>query len=568
LGFFIRELAKQTREFPRIQRQRREKKDTVDAAAGAATLLDLLAKCLPLSLNPHRETRSTFVADRFSKKEPAAVERAILLMGNVFMQRGIFRSCGLLIGATLCILIGAFSVVAQEPARTQEGVITTFAPIVEKVAPSVVTVFTTQTVSRGLVPFPFSDDTLRQFFGGQLPQRQGKQTLQGLGSGVIVSPDGYILTANHVVSGAEEIMVGLGTELRKYKAKKVGTDPGTDVALLKIDEKNLPAIMFANSEKARAGDVVLAVGNPFGLRQTVTMGIISAIGRGGMGIVDYENFIQTDAAINMGNSGGALVNIKGELLGINTAIFSRSGGNQGVGFAIPANLARDVMQSLREKGRVVRGYIGASVQTLTPELAEAMKLKGQPTGALVGEVAPKTPSEKAGMKTGDVITAVNGKKISDARELRLMIGSMAPGSKAQIQVNREGQTRTFDVELAEMPAGVTAEGGPEASPEESAQPEKTTVFGGVAIADITDDVRSALNLPKDVQGAVIAEIDADSPAGKAGLREGDVIQEVNKLPVKNAKDLVAISKKLKANEKILLRVYSQGRSGYVALEPK
>ncbi|HJX80742.1 MAG TPA: PDZ domain-containing protein, partial [Candidatus Udaeobacter sp.] len=318
---------------------------------------------------------------------------------------------------------------------------------------------------------------------------------------------------------------------------------------------------------ARAGDIVLAVGNPFGLRQTVTMGIISAVGRGGMGIVDYENFIQTDAAINMGNSGGALVDIKGELLGINTAIFSRSGGNQGVGFAIPANLARDVMQSLREKGRVVRGYIGASVQPLTPELAEAMKLKAQPTGALVGEVAPKSPSEKAGIKTGDVITAVNGKKVSDARELRLMIGSMAPGTKVQIEVNREGQKKMFGVELAEMPAGAIEE-GPEASPEESAQPEKTTVFGGVAVADITDDIRTALNLPKDVQGAVIAEIDADSPAGKAGLREGDVIQEVNKQPVKNAKDLVVISKKLKANEKILLRVYSQGRSGYVALEPK
>jgi serine protease Do len=483
------------------------------------------------------------------------------------MQRGIFRSFGLLIGAILCVSTSASSPAAQETAPMQPGVITSFAPIVEKVAPSVVTVFTTQTVSRGVTTFPFSDDALRQFFGGQLPQRQGKQTLQGLGSGVIVSPDGYILTANHVVSGAEEIMVGLGTELRKYKAKKVGTDSGTDVALLKIDEKNLPAITFADSEKARAGDIVLAVGNPFGLRQTVTMGIISAVSRGGMGIVDYENFIQTDAAINMGNSGGALVDIKGELLGINTAIFSRSGGNQGVGFAIPANLARDVMQSLREKGRVVRGYIGASVQTLTPELAEAMKLKGQPTGALVGEVAPKTPSEKTGMKTGDVITAVNGKKISDARELRLMIGSMAPGSKAQIEVNREGQTKMFDVALAEMPAGATEE-GPETSPEESAQPEKTTVFGGVAVADVTDDVRSALNLPKDVQGAVIAEIDADSSAGKAGLREGDVIQEVNKQPVKNARDLVAISKKLKANEKILLRVYSQGRSGYVALEPK
>jgi len=483
------------------------------------------------------------------------------------MQRRIVRSCALLFVIMLCLAPGAFSGAAQEPAQTQQGVITTFAPIVEKVAPSVVTVFTTQTVSRGLTSFPFSDDTLRQFFGGQSPQRQGKQTLQGLGSGVIISPDGYILTANHVVSGADEIMVGLGTDLRKYKAKKVGTDPGTDVALLKIDEKNLPAITFANSDKARAGDIVLAIGNPFGLRQTVTMGIISAVGRGGIGIVDYENFIQTDAAINMGNSGGALVDTEGRLLGINTAIFSRSGGNQGVGFAIPANLAREVMQSLREKGRVVRGYIGASVQTLTPELAEAMKLKGQPTGALVGEVTPKSPSEKAGMKTGDVITFVNGKKISDSREVRLMIGSMAPGTKVQIEVNREGQSKNINVELAEMPAG-EAEEGAETTPEESAQPEKATVFGGVAVADVTDDIRNALNLSKDIKGAVIAEIDADSPAAKAGLREGDVIQEVNKQPVRNAKDLVAISKKLKPNEKILIRVWSQGRSGFVALEPK
>jgi serine protease Do len=484
------------------------------------------------------------------------------------MQREIFRRRALLsIGTIACVHLRAFSAAPQEPSPTQHGLITTFAPIVEKVAPSVVTVFTTQTISRGQTAFPFGDDTLRQFFGGQLPQRQGKQTLQGLGSGVIVSPDGYILTANHVVSGAEEIMVGLGIDPRKYKARKIGTDPGTDVALLKIDEKNLPAITFADSEKARAGDIVLAIGNPFGLRQTVTMGIISAIGRGGIGIVDYENFIQTDAAINMGNSGGALVDAEGRLLGINTAIFSRTGGNQGIGFAIPANLARDVMQSLREKGRVVRGYIGAAVQTLTPELAEAMKLKGQPAGALVSEVTPKSPSEKAGMKTGDVITVVNGKKVSDSRELRLMIGSMSPGTNVQLEVNREGQKKAFNVELTEMPAGVTEEGA-EASPEESAQTEKATVFGGVAVADITDDIRSALNLSKDIKGAVIAEIDSESPGAKAGLREGDVIQEVNKQPVKNAKDLVAISKKLKPNEKILIRVWSQGRSGFVALEPK
>jgi serine protease Do len=226
-----------------------------------------------------------------------------------------------------------------------------------------------------------------------------------------------------------------------------------------------------------------------------------------------------------------------------------------------------VMQSLREKGRVVRGYIGTSVQTLTPEIADAMKLKGQPTGALVSEVEPNAPAAKAGIKTGDVITAVNGKKVNDPRELRLMIGSMAPGTKAHLEVNRESQTKTFDVQLGEMPPSA-AEEGTETSTEETAQPEKTTVFGVVAVTNITDDIRTALNLPKEVQGAVIADIDAESPAAKAGLREGDVIQEVNKQPVKNAKDLLAISKKLKPNDKILIRVYSQGRSGYIALEPK
>jgi hypothetical protein len=240
-------------------------------------------------LRSRRGDRSIFVANRICKKGPSTVERSILLKGENVMQSGIFRFLRLSIRTILCVSASVFSTAAQEAPPLQPGVITSFAPIVEKVAPSVVTVFTTQTVSRTQVPFPFSDDALRQLFGGQRPQRQGKQTLQGLGSGVIVSADGYILTANHVVSGAEEIMIGLGTELRKYKAKKVGTDPGTDVALLKIDEKNLPEITFADSDKARAGDIVLAVGNPFGLRQTVTMGIISAVGRGGVGIVDYEN---------------------------------------------------------------------------------------------------------------------------------------------------------------------------------------------------------------------------------------------------------------------------------------
>jgi serine protease Do len=482
------------------------------------------------------------------------------------MQRTTPRSPLLLpLALLLACLPCSSSVCAPAPAATPPAQLTTFAPIVEKVAPAVVTIFTTERITRQVLPFPFSDPGLQQFFGLQPPQQQGNETLQGLGSGVIISPDGYILTANHVVAGAQEIMVGLGTSLKRYKAKKIGTDPGTDVALLKIDARNLPTIAFADSDKARPGDVVLAIGNPFGLRETVTMGIISAVGRGGMGIVDYENFIQTDAAINMGNSGGALVDTLGRLVGINTAIFSRSGGNQGIGFAVPSNLAREVIKSLREHGRVIRGYIGATVQTLTPNLADAMKLPESTTGALVGQVEPKTPAEKAGIESGDVITAVNGKNVKGARQLRLMIGSIAPGTKVELDVNRGGQKKTFNVELAELPAKLNAPPG--SSRGQNAQPEKTTVLGGLAVADITDNVRSTLKLPDDIHGAVITEIDPDSAAAQAGLRVGDVIQEVNRQPIRNAQDLVDLSRKLKPNEKILMRVWSQGSSGYVALEP-
>lgn len=451
-------------------------------------------------------------------------------------------------------------------AQAQPG-LTTFAPVVEKVAPSVVTIFTTQSVTPNAQQFPFTDPNLRQFFGLPAPHRQGKETMQGLGSGIIVSSDGYILTANHVIDDAQEIMVALGTTLQKYMAKKIGTDPGTDVGLLKIDQANLPAIEFADSDKARAGDIVLAVGNPFGLRQTATMGIISAVGRGGIGMVDYENFIQTDAAINMGNSGGALVDATGKLVGINTAIFSRNGGNQGIGFAVPSNLAREVMQSLRDKGRVIRGYIGVTVQTLTPDLADAFKLKSGMNGALVGEITPNSPAGKAGIKGGDIITAINGKKINDARELRLMIGAMAPGTKIHLDVDRGSETKSFDVDLAEMPMAKNQTAS-ESPTEDNAVPEKSTVLGGVGIVDVTDDVRQTLNLPNDVHGAVIGAIDSDSTAAQAGLRVGDVIQEVNKQPVKNAQDLVAIDKKLKPNEKTLVRVWSHGTSGYIVLDAK
>lgn len=279
------------------------------------------------------------------------------------------------------------------------GLQTTFAPIVEKVAPSVVSIHTSKSVRvpRGL----------RDFFGMPGPG-MGRETQRGLGSGVIVSEDGFILTNRHVIEAADEISVHLADH-REFKAKKIGADPGTDIAVLKIEATGLPLLPFADSDKARVGDIVLAVGNPFGLAQTVTMGIISGLGRGGMGIVDYENFIQTDASINPGNSGGALVDLSGQLVGINTAIFSRNGGNEGIGFAVPSDLAQEVLNSIRKNGRVIRGYLGTVIQPVTPELATAFKLK-ETTGALVADVTPGSPADKAGIEHGDVILSLDGKK--------------------------------------------------------------------------------------------------------------------------------------------------------------
>ena len=319
-----------------------------------------------------------------------------------------------------------------------------YAPIVEKVAPSVVTISTSKLVhgngggggalGNGNGSNPLNDPNFRRFFGipdqdndeGQAAPAPGHRRPKadkddkgtgkghnqplGLGSGVIVSPDGYIITNNHVVDGADDITVTIGNSTHEYTAKKIGVDPGTDVAVIKIDAKDLPAVTFSDSDKLRPGDIVIAVGNPFGLTQSATMGVVSAVGRGNMGIIDYENFIQTDASINMGNSGGALVDYQGRLVGINTAIFSRSGGNQGIGFAVPSNLARTVMESLLKTGKVQRGFLGVGLQPLSDDLVKAFSLPSD-NGALISEVQPGSPAEKAGVKTGDVIVSVDKKKV-------------------------------------------------------------------------------------------------------------------------------------------------------------
>ena len=439
---------------------------------------------------------------------------------------------------------------SQQPEPTAAG-FTSFAPVVKQVSPSVVSIHTSKTVRipRGL----------RDFFGMPGPGA-GREFERGLGSGVIVSEDGFILTNRHVVEAADEISVHL-PDRREFNAKKIGADPGTDIAVLKIEAKGLPVIPFADSDKAQVGDVVLAVGTPFGLTQTVTMGIVSGLGRGGMGIVDYENFIQTDASINPGNSGGALVDMSSRLLGINTAIFSRSGGNQGIGFAVPSNLALEILKSIRQNGRVIRGYLGTVIQPVTPELAVAFQLK-ESTGALVSDVAPGSPAEKAGVQHGDVITSLDGKKVEGPRELRLMIGAMAPGTKAKVKFLREGQEKEVSIELGELPqkeSGIAPNGDSNGG---------ASLFEGVRVTDLDDETRQAIHAPAGVNGALIAEIDPESDAYRAGLRQGFVIEEIDRKPVKSAADATAMTQGTKKGQPVLLRVRAGGQSRYFTMGGK
>ena len=465
----------------------------------------------------------------------------------------ITRALGL--GLLGMIFAGMPALLAQppgsSPAPLTQGGLTTFAPVVDHVEPSVVSIQTSKTVRipRGL----------RDFFGMPGPGA-GMERQRGLGSGVIVSADGYILTNRHVIDAADEISIRLA-DRKEYKARKVGTDPGTDLAVLKIDATALPVIDFADSDKARVGDIVLAVGNPFGLAQTVTMGIVSGLGRGGMGIVDYENFIQTDASINPGNSGGALVDLSGRLLGINTAIYSRSGGNQGIGFAVPSNLAQEVLKSIRQNGRVIRGYLGTVIQPVTPDLAQAFNLK-ETAGALVSDVAGNSPAEKAGLQHGDVITTLNGKKVEGPRELRLMIGALAPGTKVTLKILRNGQEKELQAELGELPQKESSisngdEGGANAS-----------ILEGMRLADLDKDAREELQIPSGVQGAAIVEIDPESAAYQAGLRQGFVIVEIDRQPVKNADDAKRLAEKAKKDTPVLIRAWAQGQSRYFTLGKK
>ena len=389
-------------------------------------------------------------------------------------------------------------------------VLTSYADMLDGIRPAVVSVYSSKTIRQQVHPL------LRQFYG---PGVQGREErLDGLGSGVIISSDGFILTNNHVVAEADEVKVKLNDD-REVIAKVIGADPKTDVAVIKIEGTNLPAATLANSDKLRVGDIVFAIGNPLGVGQTVTMGIVSATSRR-VGILDgvagYEDFIQTDASINKGNSGGALIDAKGRLVGINSAIISNNQGSIGIGFAIPVNLARSILNSLVETGTVSRGYLGVSTKALTPGYAEAFSLPKETKGISIDNITSSdAPAAKAGLKREDVITAVNARPVASSEDLRLMIAEASPGSKVTISYLREGKAQTAEVTLGRLEDAGGTEG---------------ELLPGVMVSVLTEQLRREMRLPDGLDGLVITEISEDSRYGTV-FPAGAVIEQINRLPV-------------------------------------
>jgi Do/DeqQ family serine protease len=426
--------------------------------------------------------------------------------------------------------------------------------------PAVVNISSSKVVKNQEMPSNFFDDPMfRRFFGGRMPQMPRERRAESLGSGVIVSPEGYILTNNHVVEGASQVKVAFADQ-REFPAKIIGTDKATDVAILKIDQTNLPVLPLSDSSRAQVGDVVLAVGNPFGLGQTVTMGIVSATGRSLGGRIErFEDFIQTDAAINPGNSGGALVNTKGELVGINTAILAgESGGNQGIGFAIPINLARNVMDQILKTGKVSRGFIGITPQEVTRDIAKGF---GNPDlkGVAIASVEPGTPAEHAGLQVGDVITAVNGSPVSDVNQFRLQVAGMAPGTRIDLKINRNGRDQNINLTLAELKDQKTPgdDGGQDDQGFAPGNGEKGAI-PGVSIQVLNPELSRQLQLPNSAHGLVVTEVDQNSHAAEAGLAQGDVIESVNRQPVTSVQQFNAAVRQGKGDSTLLLVHRGQG----------
>jgi serine protease Do len=438
-----------------------------------------------------------------------------------------------------------------------------FRPLVRNALPAVVSVTSSRTIGATGSPSPFASPFFRDFFGDEdfgfsapLPFPEERER-QGLGSGVIVDPAGYILTNEHVVRDASEVRVYLNDD-REFSAEIVGTDPKTDIAVLRIDAEGLTPLPVGDSRSVEVGDFALAIGSPFGLNHTVTMGIVSARGRGDLGIEDYEDFIQTDAAINPGNSGGALINVRGELIGINTAIMSRAGGNQGVGFAVPSRMAMAVMDQIVSRGRVVRGWLGVTIQEVTPAMAGYFGLPDA-SGALIGDVVPGSPASRAGLASGDVIVALEGEPVPDSRTLRLNVSMTEPGSEVTLGVYRDGDELEIPVTLGEL----DEDGGPAVL--SGGSESSTGVMSGVSVEDLTPQLRAGAGLD-DLEGVWVAGIDTRSAASRAGLREGDVIVEVNRQKVIGVADYRTKIREA-GGESLLLRVHRNGSSLYLVIEP-
>jgi Do/DeqQ family serine protease len=443
-----------------------------------------------------------------------------------------------------------------------------YADVVSRVAPAVITVRADRRV-RAAQQFPFFDDPFfRDFFGNQLPRGQQRQQPQeslerALGSGVIVSADGYILTNYHVIDGAENIKVDLNDN-RTLDAKVVGTDQPSDLALLKVSASNLPVLPLGDSDRVRVGDVALAIGNPLGVGQTVTMGIISAKGRStGLSDGSFEDFLQTDAPINQGNSGGALVNTNGELVGINSQIWTRTGGNVGIGFAIPSNMAKSVMDQLLKTGKVRRGQLGIVVQKVSTDIASNLGLKDT-SGVIVSSIKPGSAAEKAGIHRGDVITAIDGAAVTDPNSFRNRVASTPPGTGVTLTVmrdNREQQLRATLGEFVPESASTDDEGGGDGA--------NKTETGklGVGVQPVTPELASRLRLPSGVQGLVVVSVDPAGPAAEAGISEGDVIEEVNRQPVHTVADLKAAIQRTGTRPALLL-VSRQGQDIFLTVRPR
>ncbi len=432
--------------------------------------------------------------------------------------------------------------------------------------PSVVNISTTRVIRQqqgGGFEF-FDDPFFRRFFGDQFPHPNIPQERkeQSLGSGVIVSDDGYIVTNNHVIEKAQEIKVLL-TNKRDYKAKLIGADPKTDIAVIKIEASGLPALAWGDSTRLRVGEIVFAIGNPFGLTSTVTMGVISAVGRANVGIADYEDFIQTDAAINPGNSGGALLNARGELIGINTAIVSRSGGYQGIGFAVPSNMAKQVIESLIKYKKVVRGWLGVSIQEITSDLAEEFGVKDL-KGALVSGVMKDSPAERAGIRQGDVLLSYNGKVVEDTGHLRNMVSQTAVGAKVKVRLLRKKKEKEVEVVIAELPK----KPGEAAGGEEQEGEGEGGALTGVTVRELTPDLARRFGLGEAEGGVVVVRIDPGSPAHGAGIRPGDLVLQVNQKDVATIEDYRSAVAALSEKDRALLLIRRKGEELFLTVRPE